>query len=139
MIGRLRLFVVPGLAVAVVAGLLFIPSAVAQTRAPAPSRVDRCASVLQRQTMEPILARYRDRLRTAREAVAKEERALQYLLIADNSTRAALDAQIVKTNDARNALSRVRLDLLWDLRAVIPAQDRTLAFRCAERLLLRNR
>lgn len=139
MVRRLQMIVVPGLVAVLVAGLVIVPSAVAQTGGPGPSRLERCQSVLPRQTVDPILAKYRDRLRTAREAVAREERALRSLLIADTSTRAALDAQIAKTNDARNALARVRLDMLWDLRAVIPAQDRTLAFRCAERLLLRNR
>lgn len=117
---------------------LFISTAVAQPGPPGPSR-EQCQSVLPAQTVEPIAAKYRDRLRTARENLAKEERALTSLLVADNATRAALDAQMAKANDARNAFARVRLDLLWDLRAVIPAQNRELAFRCAERLLLRGR
>jgi Spy/CpxP family protein refolding chaperone len=99
----------------------------------------RCAAVLPRQAAEQILANYRERLRTARENAVREERALRALLVADNSTKAALDAQTLKTNDARNALSRVRLDMLWDLRSVVPAQDRAIAFRCAERLLMRGR
>lgn len=121
--------------------LLFASTTVAQpgpADPPGPSR-EQCQSVLPSQTVEPIVAKHRDRLRTARENAAKEERALAALLVADNSTRAALDAQMVKANDARNAFARVRLDLLWDLRSVIPAQNRLLAFRCAERLLLRNR
>lgn len=139
MVRRLQRIFVVGLVVMVVAGLLVVPTAVAQTRLPARAQVERCQAVLPRQTVDPIVAKYRDRLRTAREAVAREERALQYLLIADNVTRAGLDAQIAKTTDARNALTRVRLDMLWELRSVIPASDRTLAFRCVQRLLLRTR
>lgn len=127
-----------GLVVVFVAGLLSVPSAVAQPGPQGPSR-EQCQSVLPSQAIDPIIAKYRDRLRTARETLVKEERALASLLVADSSTRTALDAQVVKTNDARNAFARVRLDLLWDLRSVIPAQNRELAFRCAERLLLRNR
>jgi Spy/CpxP family protein refolding chaperone len=70
--------------------------------------------------------------------MATQERALRSLLVADNSTRAALDAQIARSNDARNAFARARMNALWDLRSVIPAQDRQVAFRCAERLLLRG-
>ena len=83
----------------------------------------------------------RDRLKAwiGRGQARREERALRALLVADNATKAALDAQNVKTNEARNALSRVRLDMLWDLRSVIPAQDREMAFRCAERFLMRGR
>lgn len=139
MVRRLQMIVVPGLAAALVAGLVIVPSAVAQTGGPGPSRLERCQSVLPRQTVDPILAKYRDRLRAAREAMAREERALRSLLIADNSTRGALDAQIAKANDARNTYARVRLDILWDLRSVIPVHDRELAFRCVERLLVRNR
>lgn len=131
----------------VVAALLLVSTAGAQPQAPppqapAPQRPgveQRCAAVLPRQAAEQIFANYRERLRTARENAVREERALRALLVADNSTKAALDAQTLKTNDARNALSRVRLDMLWDLRSVIPAQDRAIAFRCAERLLMRGR
>lgn len=131
----------------VVAALLLVSTAGAQPQAPppqapAPQRPgveQRCAAVLPRQAAEQILANYRERLRTARENAVREERALRALLVADNSTKAALDAQTLKTNDARNALSRVRLDMLWDLRSVVPAQDRAIAFRCAERLLMRGR
>jgi len=131
----------------VVAALLLVSTAGAQQQAPppqapAPQRPgveQRCAAVLPRQAAEQILANYRERLRTARENAVREERALRALLVADNSTKAALDAQTLKTNDARNALSRVRLDMLWDLRSVVPAQDRAIAFRCAERLLMRGR
>lgn len=125
-------------ALVVAAGpLLFISSAVAQPGPPGPSR-EQCQSVLPAQTVDPIVAKYRDRIRTARENLVKEERALASLLVADNSTRAALDTQMTKTNDARNAFARLRLDLLWELRSVVPAQNRELAFRCAERLLLRR-
>jgi len=89
--------------------------------------------------VDPILARYRDRLRAAREDLRREERALRALLVADNSTRAAVDAQSQKVIGARNALLRVRLEMLWDLRSVIPAQDRDLAFRCAQALMMRRR
>jgi len=94
--------------------------------------------VLPEAQVNPIVVKYRDRLTAAREAMIREERALRALLVADASTRAALDAQIVKTEAARTALSRVRLDLLWELRTVIPATNREAAFRCAE-LLLRRR
>jgi Spy/CpxP family protein refolding chaperone len=83
--------------------------------------------------------KYRDRFIAAREAMMKEERAMRALLVADNSTRAAVDAQIIKTEAVRSALLRVRLDMLWDLRSVIPATNRAAAFRCAELLLLRRR
>jgi hypothetical protein len=99
---------------------------------------ERCRTALPQAQVDPIVAKYRDRLTAAREAMMKEERGLRALLIADNSTRAALDAQIIKTEAARSALIRVRLDMLWDLRAVIPATNREVAFRCAE-LLLRRR
>lgn len=130
--------VAPALAAVALAGVLVVPTVTAQP-GPRGAGRDRCEAVLPRQSVDPIVARYRDRLRTAREGVAREERALQYLLIAENSTRAALDAQIAKTTEARNAFTRARLDLLWDLRPAIPAPDRGLAFRCVERLLLRNR
>jgi hypothetical protein len=131
----------------VVAALLLVSTAGAQQQAPPPQAPppqrpgveQRCAAVLPRQAAEQILANYRERLRTARENAVREERALRALLVADNSTKAALDAQTLKTNDARNVLSRVRLDMLWDLRSVVPAQDRAIAFRCAERLLMRGR
>ena len=129
----------------VIAALVLVSTAAAQQQTTQqqdpPQRPDlqqRCAAVLPRQAVEQIVANYQARLRTARENVMREERALQALLVADNSTKAALDAQNVKANEARNALSRVRLDMLWDLRAVIPAQDRQIAFRCAERMLMRR-
>lgn len=130
-----RTWLAAALAVAVVAGLLFVSSALAQQR---PTR-EQCASVLPRETAAPVIERYRDRLRAAREAAMREERALRSLLIADNTTRAALDAQIARTNETRNAMARVRLDALWELRSVIPAQDREVALRCAARLLMRRR
>lgn len=126
------------LAVAVVAGLLFVSSAPAQQAPQRPSG-EQCASALPSETVNPVIDRYRDRLRAAREAAVREERALRGLLVADNTTRAALDAQIARTNDARNAFAQVRLDALWELRSVIPAQDREVALRCAARLLMRNR
>ena len=135
-----------GLILSVIAALMFVSTAAAQQQAPPqpapqqrPGMEQRCAAVLPRQAVDQIVANYRDRLRTARENAVREERALRDLLVADNATKAALDAQSVKANDARNALARVRLDMLWDLRSVIPAQDRQLAFRCAQRLIMRSR
>lgn len=128
----------------VIAALVLVSTAAAQQPAPAqprprrPNLQQRCETVLPRQAVEQIAANYRERLRVARENLVREERALRALLVADNSTKAALDAQSVKANEARAAVRRVRLDMLWDLRAVIPAQDRQVAFRCAERLLMRQ-
>lgn len=133
-----RTWLAATLAVAVLAGLLFVSSAPAQQGPQRPTR-EQCASVLPRETVAPVIERYRDRLRAAREAAMREERALRSLLIADNTTRAALDAQIARTNETRNAMARVRLDALWELRSVIPAQDREVALRCAARLLMRRR
>jgi len=81
----------------------------------------------------------RERAQAARDNLMKEERALLTLLVADNSTRPAVEAQTVKANDARVAFTKVRLDLLWELRSVIPAQNRAQAFRCAEFSLVRRR
>lgn len=128
----------------VIAALALVSTAAAQQPAPAqpgpqrPNLQQRCEAVLPRQAVEQIAANYRERLRVARENLVREERALRALLVADNSTKAALDAQSVKANAARAAVQRVRLDMLWDLRAVIPAQDRQVAFRCAEMLLMRR-
>jgi len=138
-IRRILIVLAAGLVVLSGAGPGVSPVAAQPQAPPAQWPAQRCFSVLPRQTVEPILAKYRDRIRAARGALVKEERALRALLIADNATRAALDAQIAKTIEARNALARARLDALWELRAVIPAQDRALAFRCVERLLLRVR
>lgn len=135
---QFRTWLAAALAVAVLAGLLFVSSALAQQGPQRPSR-EQCASALPRETVNPVIERYRDRLRSAREAAVREERALRGLLVADNTTRAALDAQIARTNDARNAFARVRLDALWELRSVIPAQNREVALRCAERMLMRSR
>lgn|GEM_PF-2453103 len=130
---------------ALIAASLIAPSAAAQ-QPPAqqpplgrPSWEQRCAPVLPQQAVDPILARYRDRLRTAQENLRREEQALRALLVADNSTRAAVDTQSRKAIDARNALLRVRLDILWELRSAIPAQNREQAFRCAEVLMMRRR
>lgn len=128
-----------GLVVVVLAGLLFISSALAQAPpGPRRDRAQQCQGVISQDAVNPILARHRDRLQTARESMVREERALRALLVADTTTRAALDAQIIKSNDTRNAFARSRLDLLWDLRTVIPAQNREQAFRCAE-LMMRRR
>ena len=128
-----------GLVVVVLAGLLFISSALAQAPpGPRRDRAQQCQSVIPQDAVNPVLARHRDRLQTARENMMREERALRTLLVADSTTRAALDTQIAKSNDARNAFARARLDLLWDLRTVIPTQNREQAFRCAE-LLMRRR
>jgi hypothetical protein len=118
--------------------LLISSGAGAQQPSPPPTFRDRCAAVLPQSAVQQLVATYRERLRAARETLIREERVLRALLVADAATRAALDAQLAKVNEARAALTKVRADLLWDLRAVVPAQDRPLAFRCAERLLLRT-
>ena len=141
---RLSAVLATGLVVVFATGLLFVASALGQQQPPpqpsprGQAREQQCASVLPRQAVEAILANHREPLRAAREAMATQERALRSLLVADNTTRAALDAQTARSNDARNAFARARMNALWDLRSVIPAQDRQVAFRCAERLLLRG-
>lgn len=128
-----------GLAVLVLAGLLIVsPGPALGQPGPRERLQERCQTVLPQAQVDPIVVKYRDRFTAAREAMVKEERALRALLIADNSTRAAVDAQIVKTEAARTALSRVRLDMLWELRSVIPATNREAAFRCAEFLMRRR-
>lgn len=126
--------------VAALAGVLFAGSAVAQPTPPSPQPrgAQMCQGVLSTQA-EAIVTKYRERAQTARDNMMKEERALLALLVADNSTRAAVDAQTVKAADARMALTKIRLEMLWELRAVIPAQNRAQAFRCAEFSLLRRR
>jgi len=129
-----------GLAVLVSAGLLIVsPGPVMGQPGPRGRLRERCQAVLPKTQVDPVLVKYRDRFIAAREAMMKEERAMRALLVADNSTRAAVDAQIIKTEAVRSALLRVRLDMLWDLRSVIPATNRAAAFRCAELLLLRRR
>ena len=128
-----------GLAVFVLAGLLIVsPGPASAQPGPRDRLQERCQTVLPQAQVDPIVAKYRDRFTAARESMLREERALRALLIADNATRAALDAQIVKTDAARSALSRVRLDMLWELRSVIPATNREAAFRCAEFLMRRR-
>ncbi|HXF81130.1 MAG TPA: hypothetical protein VNN19_00020 [bacterium] len=122
----------------VVFALLIGPVAAAQQPSAPPTFRERCAAVLPQSAVQQLVANYRERLRAARENLIREERALRALLVADAATRAALDAQLAKVNAARAALAKVRADVLWDLRAVVPAPDRPLAFRCAERLLLRT-
>jgi hypothetical protein len=129
-----------GLVVLVFAGLLIVSPDPAMGQPGPRQRIrERCEAVLPQAQVDPVLAKYRDRLAGAREAAVKEERALRALLVADNSTRAAVDAQVLKTEAARSALTRVRLDMLWELRSVIPATNRAAAFRCAEFLALRRR
>jgi len=136
---RFKVLLASGLIVAVLAGLLMISSALAQQGPPPGARrAQQCQSVISQDAVNPVLGRHRDRLQTARENMGREERALRTLLVADITTRAAVDTQIAKSNDARNAFARARLDLLWDLRSVIPAQNREQVFRCAE-LLIRRR
>lgn len=128
-----------GLAVLVLAGLLVVsPDPALGQPGPRERLQERCQAALPQAQVDPIVVKYRDRFTSARDAMVKEERALRALLIAENSTRAALDTQLVKTEAARSALSRVRMDMLWELRSVIPTTNRAVAFRCAE-LLLRRR
>lgn len=127
------------LAVLVLAGLLIGPPGPALGQPGPRNRLrERCQAVLPQGQVDPIVAKHRDRFTAAREAMGREERALRAVLLADNSSRAAFDAQLVKTELARTALSRVRLDMLWDLRSVIPATNRAIAFRCAEFLMRRR-
>lgn len=139
MVRRGWLFAV-GLAVIVLAGLLTVwpDQALGQPGRWARFR-ERCEAVLPEAQATPIAVKYRDRFAAAREAMIKEERALRALLVADNSTRPALEAQMVKTEAARSSVSRVRLDYLWELRSVIPATNRAAAFRCAQFYLIRRR
>jgi len=134
---RVKTAVAAGIAVAVVAGLLVAGAAFAQQGPPGP-RGAQCQGVLSSQA-EAVVAKYRERAQTVRDNLVKEERALAALVIADNSTRAAVDAQAVKTNEARAVFAKLRLDMLWELRSVIPAQNRAQAFRCAEFSLVRRR
>lgn len=140
---RLSAVLAAGLVVVFATGLLFVSSALGQQPPPQQSPDRRkgepqCTSVLPRQAVDAILANHREPLRAAAEAMRTQERALHTLLVADNTTRAALDAEIARSNDARNAFARARMNALWDLRSVIPAQDRQVAFRCAQRLLFRG-
>jgi hypothetical protein len=134
---RVKTAITAGVAVAIVAGLLVAGAAFAQQGPPGP-RGPQCQGVLSTQA-DAVVAKYRERAQAARDGLMKEERALFALLIADNSTRAAVDAQTAKVNDARAVFAKVRLDMLWELRTVIPAQNRTQGFRCAEFSLIRRR
>lgn len=137
---RFRNRIGAGLTVAVVAGLVVAGAAFAQPVPPSPQPrgAQACQGVLSSQA-EAVVAKYRERAQAARDNLMKEERALLALLVADNSTRPAVEAQTVKANDARVAFTKVRLDMLWELRSVIPAQNRAQAFRCAEFSLVRRR
>lgn len=136
---KFKRWIVAGIAVTVLAGLVFAGSALAQPAPPSSQqRAQMCQGVLSSQA-EAVVNKYRERAQTARDNLTKEERALVALLIADNSTRAAVDAQTAKANDARLALTKIRLDMLWELRSIIPAQNREQVFRCAEFSLLRRR
>lgn len=131
--------VAAGLAVLVVVGLLAVwPDQAAGQPGPRGRAREWCEAVLPEAVVVPIAVKYRDRLVAAREALIKEERALRALLVADNATRQALEAQMVKTEAARTAVTRLRLDFLWELRGVVPASNRATAFRCA-RYYLRRR
>lgn len=141
---KLSVALAAGLVVVFATGFFFVSTALGQQQPPpqptprGQAREQQCAAVLPRQAVEAILANHREPFRAAREAMVTQERALRSLLVADNSTRAALDAQIARSNEARNAFARARMNALWDLRSVIPAQDRQVAFPCAERLLFRG-
>jgi hypothetical protein len=129
-----------GLATLIVAGVLIISSDPVSAQMGRRARVrERCEAVLPETQAAPIAVKYRDRFAAARDALVKEERALRALLVADNSTRPALEARMLKTEAARSAVSRVRMDYLWELRGVIPATNRAIAFRCAQFYLIRRR
>jgi hypothetical protein len=129
-----------GLAILMLAGAVLVWPDTALGQMGRRARIrERCEAVLPESQVTPIAIKYRDRFAAAREALVKEERALRALLVADNSTRPALEAQMVKTEAARSAVSRVRLDYLWELRGIIPATNRAAAFRCAQFHLIRRR
>lgn len=122
-------FVVLVLAVILATGLWFVadpPDAFAQPR----RERQQCLTDAQRRQAEPIFDRHRVPLRNARFRVADESRALRRLLIAEGTTRAQLDAQAARVADARNAAQRARLELLWELRTIVPADQRERAMRC---------
>lgn len=135
---RFMSFGMAGLAVALLTGVVPVSTTLAQQAPPTRPGAPQCESVLPSRTADPIVAKYRERLRTARDNMIREERTLIGLLTAENTTRAAAEGQVTKVNDARNALARVRLDMLWELRSVVPAENREQAFRCAGRLLFRR-
>jgi hypothetical protein len=131
---------IAGLAILMLVGVFFVWPDTASGQMGRWARIrERCEAVLPESQVTPIAIKYRDRFAAAREALVKEERALRALLVADNSTRPALEAQMVKTEAARSAVSRVRLDYLWELRSVIPATNRAVGFRCAQFHLIRRR
>lgn len=136
---RLVRFGMANLAIALLTGVLPVSATLAQQAPPSRPTAEECQSVLPSRTADPVLAKYRERFQVARDNMIKEERTLIGLLAAENTTRAAAEGQVTKVNDARNALARVRLDMLWELRSVVPAQNREQAFRCAGRLLFRRR
>ncbi len=135
---RFMSFGMAGLAIALLTGSVPVSTTLAQQARPTRPGASQCESVLPSRMADPIVAKYRERLRTARDNMIKEERALIGLLAAENTTRAAAEGQVTRINDARNALARVRLDMLWELRSVVPAETREQAFRCAGRLLFRR-
>ncbi|MDR5684407.1 MAG: periplasmic heavy metal sensor [Armatimonadota bacterium] len=119
-----------GLAIVVAAGpwlMVNPPEAFAQQSR---ARRQPCLTEAQRRQAEAIFDRHRVPLRNARFRVADESRALRRLLIAEGTTRAQLDAQAARLAEARNAAQRARIDFLWELRAVLPADQRERAIRC---------
>lgn len=130
---------IASLAGALLTGALSTSLALAQQAPPSRPGAELCESVLPSRTADPILAKYRERLQTARDNMMREERTLVSLLAAASTTRAAAEAQMTKVNAGRNALSRVRLDMFWELRSLVPVENREQAFRCAGRRLFRPR
>jgi Spy/CpxP family protein refolding chaperone len=129
-------FLVLVLAVILATGLWFVadsPDAFAQQ--PRRER-QQCLTDAQRRQAEPIFDRHRVPLRNARFRVADESRALRRLLVAEGTTRAELDAQAGRLAEARNAAQRARLELLWELRTVVPADQRERAMRCIMRQMM---
>jgi hypothetical protein len=136
---NIRGFIIGGGVTVLLLGGLLTSVTLAQQPSPRQPGSQRCQSVLSSRTADPVLAKYRERLQTARDAMLREERALINLMAAESTTRAAVDSQAAKVNEARGTLARMRVDMLWELRSVVPPENREQAFRCAGRFLLRRR
>jgi Spy/CpxP family protein refolding chaperone len=128
-------FVVLVLAVILATGLWFVADSRDAFAQPRRERQQRLTDAQRRQA-EAIFDRHRVPLRNARFRVADESRALRRLLVADGTTRAELDAQAGRLAEARNAAQRARLELLWELRTVVPADQRERAMRCIMRQMM---
>lgn len=136
---NVRGFIIGGGVIVLLLGGLLTSVTLAQQPSPRQGGSQRCQPVLSSRRADPVLAKYRERLQTARDAMLREERALINLMAAESTTRAAVDSQAAKVTEARGTLARMRVDMLWELRSVVPPENREQAFRCAGRFLLRRR